>query len=65
MMRWGSGRLTLAEVLEPAAEVAEKGAPVARVTAHFWAGGVEKQLKQSANAAELLVRVRGCFCGRL
>ncbi|KAG5851400.1 glutathione hydrolase-like YwrD proenzyme isoform X2 [Anguilla rostrata] len=34
---FGSKKLTLGEVLEPAAELAERGFPVAEVTAHHWA----------------------------
>ena len=37
---WGSGALSLAEVLQPAIELAEDGFPVAPITAHFWQKGV-------------------------
>ncbi|KAJ8374346.1 hypothetical protein SKAU_G00049260 [Synaphobranchus kaupii] len=34
---FGSKKLTLGEVLEPAAELAERGFPVTEITAHHWA----------------------------
>ena len=37
---WGSGALSLAEVLQPAIELAEDGFLVAPITAHFWQKGV-------------------------
>ncbi len=33
--KWGSGHLSLSQILEPAAVLAE-GAPVAPIAAHFW-----------------------------
>ncbi|CAM9306225.1 unnamed protein product [Heterosigma akashiwo] len=47
--RWGSGKMTLAEVLAPAAALAEAGFPVAPLTAEAWGRG-EPQLRQSRNA---------------
>ena len=38
--RHGSGRLSLAELLEAAADLAEGGFPVSPVTAHFWSRGM-------------------------
>ncbi len=40
LQRHGSGNFTLSDVLEPAAELAEEGFPVAPVTAHHWTGGL-------------------------
>lgn len=51
---WGSGSMTLAEVLEPAARLAEEGFPVSAVTSHFWAADVA-QLKRGPHYKELLV----------
>lgn len=46
--RHGSGKFTLAQLLEPAAVLAEEGFPVAPVTAHHWKEGfqwIEKWLE--------------------
>lgn len=39
ILRHGSGKFTLAQLLEPAAQLAEEGFPVTHVTAHHWAAG--------------------------
>ena len=49
------GRLPLAEVLAPAIELAERGFPVAPITAFFWARGAERQLKTAPNGFELTI----------
>ncbi|KAJ6437281.1 gamma-glutamyltransferase [Purpureocillium lavendulum] len=50
----GSGKLTLAQVLEPATALAEKGFPVSEVTAYYW-GFQEKEMREaSPSFAELL-----------
>ncbi|XP_061095609.1 glutathione hydrolase-like YwrD proenzyme isoform X1 [Conger conger] len=46
---FGSKKLTLGEVLEPAAELAERGFPVAEITAHDWARW-SKALKDDGKA---------------
>ena len=40
LKRHGSGNFTLAELVEPAAQLAEEGFPVAPVTAHHWSSGM-------------------------
>lgn len=40
--RYGSGSLSFAELLEPAAILAEEGFPVAPVTAHHWCSGLNR-----------------------
>jgi len=40
LKRHGSGKFTLAELLEPAVLLAEEGFPVAQVTAHHWSRGM-------------------------
>jgi len=42
---WGSGRLSLAAILQPAIDLAEQGFPVSPITADLWEQGVG-QLKQ-------------------
>ncbi len=49
------GRLSLAQVLAPAIELAEGGFPVAPVTSYFWGRGVERQLSSAPNGAELTI----------
>lgn len=41
----GSGKYTLAELLEPAAKLAEDGFPVGPVTSHFWRSGMSQIAK--------------------
>ena len=49
------GRLPMSAVLAPAIELAERGFPVAPITAHAWAAGAQRQLQRSAAGAELLL----------
>jgi gamma-glutamyltranspeptidase/glutathione hydrolase len=37
---FGSGRLTLADILQPAIDMAERGFPVSPIAAYHWAKGV-------------------------
>jgi gamma-glutamyltranspeptidase len=37
---FGSGRLTLADILQPAIDMADRGFPVSPITAYHWAKGV-------------------------
>jgi gamma-glutamyltranspeptidase/glutathione hydrolase len=59
------GRLTLAQVLAPAIRLAEEGFPVAPITAHFWAYGVQRQLKHAPNGQELTLSGRAPHPGEL
>lgn len=49
------GALTLSDALEPAIRLAQEGVPIAPLTAHFWAGGVERQLSKAANGLEMTI----------
>ncbi len=49
------GRLTLASLLEPAANLADRGFAVAPMTALWWSGGVDRQLKHRRHGHELLL----------
>ncbi|KAL5329137.1 hypothetical protein ACEPPN_002647 [Leptodophora sp. 'Broadleaf-Isolate-01'] len=51
---FGSGKLSLEEILAPAAEMGERGFPVSELTAHFWASGENKLRKASSNFSEML-----------
>ncbi len=59
------GRLGLADVLAPAIELAERGVPVAPMTAGLWRGAVERQLSRGAGARELLVDGRAPRAGEI
>jgi gamma-glutamyltranspeptidase/glutathione hydrolase len=55
VQRFGSGRLSIGEVLAPAIEHAERGVPIGPIAAHYWANG-EPQLRGGGpNFGELLV----------
>ena len=52
--RYGSGKLTLADVLQPAIELAESGPPIGPVTAELWKR--QEELLQSTGAKCMLVQ---------
>lgn len=49
------GRLALPQVLAPAIRLAADGFPVAPLTAHFWALGVERQLRHALGGLDLTI----------
>ncbi len=51
--KWGN--LNLADILEPAIRLAEKGFPVSKLTAKSWARGAKLQLINSKNSNEMLL----------
>ncbi|KAK4104929.1 gamma-glutamyltranspeptidase [Parathielavia hyrcaniae] len=52
--RFGSGKLSLEQILAPAIELGEKGFPVSEDTAFFWQRGEALLRKASLNFAEML-----------
>ena len=42
LMKHGSGKFTLSELLEPAAKLAEEGFPVAPITSYHWTNGMDQ-----------------------
>jgi gamma-glutamyltranspeptidase/glutathione hydrolase len=52
------GTLDLAVILSPAIDLAEKGFPVAPITAGMWSAGAERQLSLYAHGSELTVEGR-------
>ncbi|KAB2570349.1 putative gamma-glutamyltransferase YwrD [Lasiodiplodia theobromae] len=52
--RFGSGRVTLAEVLAPAIELGEEGFPVSELSSSFWHNGEQIIRDASPNFAEML-----------
>ena len=59
------GRLPLSRVLAPAIRLAEKGFPVAPITAYFWARGVEGQLALAPGGQELTIEGRAPRAGEI
>lgn len=51
--KWGSGKVSFAEVLEPAIELAEKGFPVSQISSKLWADSQAKLLKENAKDKNL------------
>ncbi len=58
------GTLSLADSLSPAIELAEKGFPVAPITAYFWQRGATKQLSQTEFGHELLINGKAPQAGQ-
>lgn len=52
--KWGNGKVTLAEALEPVAAMAEEGFPVSHVSSSMWAKEVGKLLNASDNGVDML-----------
>lgn len=52
--RFGSGRLTMSQILAPAIELGEKGFPVSEMTSAFWGSGEATIRNASPNYAEML-----------
>ncbi|CZT41311.1 related to lincomycin-condensing protein lmbA [Rhynchosporium secalis] len=52
--RFGSGKLSMEQILNPAIELAEKGFPVSEFACELWAAGTKSLKKASPNYAELL-----------
>lgn len=59
------GTLPRREVLAPAIELAERGFPVAPLTAYYWARGVERQLRHALNGHELTIDGRAPRAGEI
>lgn len=52
--KWGNGKVSLEEALEPVAQLIEDGHPVSHVSAQLWGKEVEKLLNTSKNGVDLL-----------
>lgn len=55
---FGSRRLTLAQILEPAVALADAGFPVSEISAYQWAASENLINRASPNAAEILSKTR-------
>lgn len=58
------GSKTMEEVLAPAILLAEKGFPVAPLTAYFWQHGVERQLANTEHGHELMLHGKAPQAGQ-
>ncbi|GAA94832.1 uncharacterized protein L969DRAFT_90789 [Mixia osmundae IAM 14324] len=52
---WGSGKVSMSDILSPAIQLAENGFPVAELTSAMWQKSQKLLLKASANGGELLM----------
>ncbi|KAK4168001.1 putative gamma-glutamyltransferase YwrD [Cladorrhinum sp. PSN259] len=52
--KFGSGKLTMEQILSPAIELGEKGFPVSEQTAYFWEKSEKSLRKASPNFSEML-----------
>ena len=59
------GRLPMAKVLEPAVSLAEKGFPVAPITAYYWQRAAQGILSRAVNGRELTLDGRAPEAGEL
>ena len=59
------GRLDMQQVLAPAIRLAERGFPVAPLTAYFWSRGAERQLKNAPGGSELTINGRAPRAGEI
>ena len=55
----------MSQVLAPAIRLADEGFPVAPLTAYFWSGGAERQLKSAPGGAELTIDGRAPRAGEI
>jgi gamma-glutamyltranspeptidase/glutathione hydrolase len=62
-VRWG--RLSLPDILKPAIELAERGFPVAPLTAGWWQEGAERRLSRHRHGRELMIEGRGPRAGEV
>ncbi|KAK9457452.1 nucleophile aminohydrolase [Dipodascopsis uninucleata] len=52
---WGSGKITIADALGPAIDLAENGAPIGEISASLWYRGVNILKENSPNYMDLLL----------
>ncbi|KAJ1895161.1 hypothetical protein LPJ66_004756 [Kickxella alabastrina] len=62
---FGSGRMSLADVLQPAIVLADSGFPVGELTSPFWRDGAKLLTTSSPNGGELLINGAGPLPGQV
>lgn len=60
--KWGTGHLSLGEILQPAIDLAENGFAVSEVAAHMWSGALKRLIRQSGENAKVFLNEDGSFC---
>ncbi len=59
------GSMEMERILAPALRLAREGFPVAPITAYYWAGGAERQLKKARGGSQLLIAGRAPTAGEI
>jgi gamma-glutamyltranspeptidase/glutathione hydrolase len=59
------GRLSMEDTLQPAIRLAEKGFPVAPITAYFWDRSAQRQLRDAPGGVELTIEGRAPRAGEI
>lgn len=62
---WGSGRLSMLEILQPAIDLAKDGFPVSDISANLWQDSEKKLKTASPNGGELLIDGKAPVEGQL
>ena len=62
---WGSGKLSLAELLRPAADLAEEGFPVSSMAAHEWSKEVDHLKNASEDGVKYLIDGKAPTAGQI
>lgn len=60
--KWGSGKVTLEDILQPAIDLAENGFGVSAIAAEMWHGALERLIRQSGKNADVFLNADGSFC---
>ncbi|CAX42213.1 gamma-glutamyltransferase precursor, putative [Candida dubliniensis CD36] len=50
--KWGSGKVTFEEILNPAIQLAEEGFPISELSSHAWRNNIPKLLNQNLDVKE-------------
>lgn len=59
---WGSGKVSLSDILAPATDLAENGFAVSDISAHLWKNALERLIDQSGDNAKVFLNEDGSFC---
>lgn len=60
--KWGSGKVTLDEIMRPAIDLAENGFVVSEIAANIWHKASQDLIDQSGNNAKMFFNDDGSFC---
>lgn len=62
---WGSGKLSLAQLMQPAADLAEEGFPVSSMAAHEWSKEVDHLKSASEDGVKYLIDGKAPVAGQI